>query len=220
MQYQKIIQKYRRVILYYLVGFVNTAADFLVYSLMLYLTRQAVLSQGIGYFSGLACSFYLNRGITFRDRQEGSAGRQLFSFLLINLISLSIGMLGISYLTKHIQISPLLAKLPVTFVTSIVNYLGYKLLVFRSRTPGKQPPKEKRRNKAEESPLPLWKTAAFQNISQFVLKRPDVSEQCKRPKSLGDAFHPTTEEHSPHCQSFEIGGARDDHRRSTDSHGI
>lgn len=133
MKLKPLTKKYRRVLLYYAVGAVNTAVDFIIYYAMYYFTREVVLSQGIGYLSGVLCSFCMNRGITFRDRKAGNPGLQMLSFLLVNLFSFGAGLLCIGYLTKGIRISPLLAKLPVSFATSIINYFGYKVLVFRSR---------------------------------------------------------------------------------------
>lgn len=81
-----------------------------------------------GYLCGVACSFVLNKLVTFRDK--GSAKRQWLPFLLINLVTLGIGQ-GAMALLRLAGITGLLAKLITVPVTLVINFLGSRLIVFR-----------------------------------------------------------------------------------------
>ena len=78
--------------------------------------------------SGVACSFVLNKLVTFRDK--GSAKRQWLPFLLINLVTLGIGQ-GAMALLRLAGITGVLAKLITVPVTLVINFLGSRLIVFR-----------------------------------------------------------------------------------------
>ena len=128
---KELILKYKQFILYAIVGVINTLVDLGVYSLVLFLSGIPTLSQIVGYASGILCSFCLNRGVTFKEENGGSPLLQFLRFLLVNGVTLGISVLGIRFLTEHWTMSGYLAKLPITVVTFVVNYLGYKILVFR-----------------------------------------------------------------------------------------
>lgn len=81
-----------------------------------------------GYLCGVACSFVLNKLVTFRDK--GSAKRQWLPFLLINLVTLGIGQ-GAMALLRLAGITGVLAKLITVPVTLVINFLGSRLIVFR-----------------------------------------------------------------------------------------
>lgn len=82
----------------------------------------------VGYLCGVACSFVLNKLVTFRDK--GSAKRQWLPFLLINLVTLGIGQ-GAMALLRLAGITGVLAKLITVPVTLVINFLGSRLIVFR-----------------------------------------------------------------------------------------
>ena len=76
------------------VGGINTLVDMGIFSLIYYVFlggNEALypLPFAAGYLCGVACSFVLNKLVTFRDK--GSAKRQWLPFLLINLVTLGIG---------------------------------------------------------------------------------------------------------------------------------
>ena len=131
------------------VGGINTLVDTGIFSLIYYVflgvsealySIQLVISYfsgnealyalpfAAGYLCGVACSFVLNKLVTFRDK--GSAKRQWLPFLLINLVTLGIGQ-GAMALLRLAGITGLLAKLITVPVTLVINFLGSRLIVFR-----------------------------------------------------------------------------------------
>lgn len=128
-----LFQKYKQFILYYIVGIINTVVDFGIYSGVYFFTTQSMVSQTAGYLAGVACSFCLNRGITFRAEKEGNLLVQMALFLLVNLVSLGASLGFIHLLTNFCGLNGYLAKVPTVLITSLINYFGYKLLVFRGK---------------------------------------------------------------------------------------
>lgn len=131
MKCKEFLIKYKKIIIYYIIGIVNTLVDFAVYSAVLFFTKMPVPSQAAGYSIGVLCSFYLNRGITFRAEKGGSPLLQFLRFMLVNLVSLGISLGSIYLLTDCLGINGYLAKVPISLITSLINYFGYKILVFK-----------------------------------------------------------------------------------------
>ncbi len=123
--------KYKRVILFAIIGGINTAADFLTFTALSRATLlRAEYCQALGYSAGIVCSFLLNQGVTFRDAEKGNPLGKILRFLVVNAVSLGVGMYGIKLLVAS-QMNRYLAKIIVTFLTMAINYIGYKLFVFR-----------------------------------------------------------------------------------------
>jgi len=126
----QVIKRYQRPLIYIIVGGINTGVDFVAFQLFYFLTPLgATLSQGISYTLGVTCSFILNRKLTFRDHVKAAITRQAGKFLLVNLVSLFVSMLGIHLLTGA-GLPAFFAKIAITGVTAIMNYFGYKWFVF------------------------------------------------------------------------------------------
>lgn len=125
-----LLVKYKRVILFALVGCANTATDFLAATLAHeWLALPAGVSQAVGYCFGLCCSFILNRRYTFRDGDRRLWG-QMVLFVLVNLTTLGISVVCIDLLTRG-GLNFYIAKVLITGLVMTCNYFGYKLLVFR-----------------------------------------------------------------------------------------
>ena len=125
-----IFFKYRRVITYAVIGGINTAVDFTTFIALSRLLQLRVdYCQAIGYIAGLCCSFILNHSITFKDAEKGNTLYYIARFIIVNAISLTVGVYGIKQLTLYVD--RYTAKILITFVTMAINYVGYKLFVFR-----------------------------------------------------------------------------------------
>jgi len=126
----QLIKRHQRPLIYIIVGGINTGVDFVAFQLLYFLTPiGATIAQGLSYTIGVTCSFILNRKLTFRDHVKAAIARQAGKFLVVNLASLLVSMLGIHLLTGA-GISAFFAKIAITGVTAIMNYFGYKWFVF------------------------------------------------------------------------------------------
>jgi putative flippase GtrA len=110
---------------YGIVGVINTLVDFSVSSLCHYVIGlSAELATASGYICGIVCSYILNGRFTFRTK--GS----IWKFLLVNGVSLALSV-GLTHLLASIGLEYAIAKALTIIVTTTVNYIGYKLLVFK-----------------------------------------------------------------------------------------
>lgn len=127
---KNILIKYRRLILFVIIGGINTGVDFMVFIALSRLTPMRVeYCQALGYLSGLICSFMLNRTYTFKDAEKGNTANKVVRFIFVNAVSLAVGSFGIGQIAKYMN--KYIAKVIITFVTMAINYIGYKLFVFK-----------------------------------------------------------------------------------------
>jgi putative flippase GtrA len=123
--------KYKRVIIFAVIGGINTAVDFIVFTALSGLTPLKVeFCQAFGYTAGIVCSYILNQRITFKDAEKGNTLNKILRFIVVNAVSLAVGMYGIKLLVA-MSMNRYIAKVIITLVTMAVNYVGYKLFVFR-----------------------------------------------------------------------------------------
>jgi putative flippase GtrA len=136
-----LLAKYRQPILFCLIGGINTLVDWAAYSLILILsgTRGGfalLAAQTAGFTAGVANSFAMNRWFTFRRESKGGrTGKQLVKFLLVNALTLSMSYGALLLLTQIAGINEFAAKVPLVPLTLCVNYFGYKLFVFKGKSP-------------------------------------------------------------------------------------
>lgn len=116
-----------------LVGGMNTAVDFVVYTLLMLSGVHYLAAQVISYTVGTVNSYVVNKLWTFKGAGSKSGNRKEFiRFVAVNLGSLLLSLVLLYALKSGLGMPALLAKLLVTGVTVIVNYAGSKLWVFRS----------------------------------------------------------------------------------------
>lgn len=117
-------------------GVMNTAVDFLVYTLLVsFFSVGLYLSQIISYSCGMLNSYIVNRKWTF-STQNGFFSQELLRFILLNLSMMLLGM-GIIYLcTQKLLLHRLAAKLISTLLVLAVNFLISNFWVFRPQDKG------------------------------------------------------------------------------------
>ena len=124
-------QKYRRFATYVLVGIMNTAVDFLVFTIVLtFFTGNRLIAQTSGYLAGLLNSFVFNRNITFGKDSDVPLGRQIAKFLLVNGVAYGVSLAAIEIFTAHMGMNVYLAKVLTSGAVMVTNYLLYKTFVF------------------------------------------------------------------------------------------
>ena len=88
-----------------------------------------LLSSGLGYLLGVFLGYSMNRVWTFKHKTESLS--QKFKYLLIYLISLFIGLLFLKILVTNHGFKSEIANIYVILITTILNFLGAKYLVFK-----------------------------------------------------------------------------------------
>lgn len=123
-----------------LVGLLNTAVDFVLFTLFIWLGVYYLLAQIIAYGAGMANSFLLNNRYTFNKGIAAAPGmnetNKLLRFAAWNGLVLGISLLLLAALTKLCRMDEVLAKAVVTAVTVGINFYGSKKWVFAQRQAG------------------------------------------------------------------------------------
>jgi len=119
-----------------IVGLLNTAVDFLLFTILIWLGTYYLLAQVIAYGAGMINSFVLNSRYTFGNDGRIATKRQQLGmrvrFIAWNGILLGITLLLLAALTEWWGMSEVIAKLIVTAVTVLLNFYGSKKWVFAS----------------------------------------------------------------------------------------
>lgn len=133
--YKLDIHRYKSLIRYVVVGVINTGVDFLTFSLLQgFFGVHFAISQVAGYGAGILNSFLMNKFWTFENKQVNKkTSAQAVKFVIVNLVTLGISIYGIKFLSEGAGLNIYIAKGLVTFLTLVINYMGYKLWVFREQ---------------------------------------------------------------------------------------
>ena len=122
-----------QIIKFGLIGILNTLVDFGIFTL---LTEVAGLSSTnshlISYTCGILNSYFFNRTWTFRQKNRIHLA-EFLKFILVNLVSLAISTLVLNLIETRLGYSVYVAKLGAIFSSLAINFVGSKLIVFKSR---------------------------------------------------------------------------------------
>ena len=115
-----------------LIGLESTVLNYLFFLILLYfLMVNYVASYAIGFVVGTLFGFVFNKLWTFESERE--AHKEIGIYFLVYLISLGIGAVLIRFIVNHFNLIPAIANIPVLVVTTIINFLGTKVLAFRNK---------------------------------------------------------------------------------------
>lgn len=120
----------RQFIKFNLVGLLNTALDFALFALLTWLGVYYILAQCISYGVGMLNSYALNKYWTFAQKGRLEP-KQVIRFTVLNLGSLLLSLVLLALFRDQLELKLLLAKLLATVATTLVNFAGSKLWVFR-----------------------------------------------------------------------------------------
>lgn len=112
-----------------LVGGVNTAIDFGMFTLLSWTGIPYLIAQCLSFLCGNLNSYFMNRKWTFQRTRGGSRGEGL-KFMSISLLSLLLTSSLLVLIHQYLQLPLLLSKLLSAAVGMIVNFGGSRLWVF------------------------------------------------------------------------------------------
>lgn len=134
-----LYSKYREIINYLLFGACTTAVSWGTYSLFV---KAIGMSVGVGNVLSWICAvlfaFVTNKLFVFESKtwKPAVAVREFFSFIGARLVTGAIEWIGVPFFSTHgltyplFGVKGLLAKIVVSVVVIILNYLFSKFLVF------------------------------------------------------------------------------------------
>lgn len=128
-----------------LVGILNTAVDFSVFSLLILVGMNRFVAQPLSYSCGITNSYFWNKYWTFQAKSQIKV-KEVLKFILVNLVSLGVSIV-LFYLFDNIfseipllqhrlifiEMNVLLTKILATFGAMVVNFFGNKFWVFTMR---------------------------------------------------------------------------------------
>ncbi len=118
-----------------LVGGSAVTVDFLVYFAIVGLVPSVpvAVAKGISFIAGAVVAFFLNRSFVFRSKQPEDTSRQVVSFTLLYLTTLMLNS-GVNALALGQGAPKVFAWFLATGASTVANFLGMKLIVFRRKT--------------------------------------------------------------------------------------
>lgn len=137
---RQLLKKYRELILYAAFGVGTVAVDVGLYSILVE-TVGIRWANAWGWCGAVIFAFLTNKYFVFCTGGRGTMAfwREFAEFVGGRLVSLLVEVQGVDYLVKHgfsrsvMGITGGAAKIVITVVVILINYLMSKFLVFRSR---------------------------------------------------------------------------------------
>ena len=112
------------------VGAVCTVINYFSFFLLLnFFYTNFFLASASGYLIGLLFGYFFNRVWTFQADEDFLI--QKIKYLSTYIFSLIIGLLALNVLVKKLNLEPEIANIYVILVTTILNFLGTKVWVFK-----------------------------------------------------------------------------------------
>lgn len=127
-----LIRKFRELFLYGIIGASCATLDFLIYTLLLYISsgHHILLANSISVTCGIVTSFLLNRQYNFKVKDK--LIKRFVSFLTVGIIGLMISSALIIWLVDEMNINMLIAKLMTIIVVSLVQFILNKFITFKT----------------------------------------------------------------------------------------
>ncbi|OAA90853.1 GtrA family protein [Clostridium coskatii] len=121
-----------KLIKFCIVGAANTTITLLSFYLFnKILLINYLLSTVVSYSIGMLNSYILNKEWTFCDKDKRIV-LQLIEFTMVNVVSLSLNLIIMHLLVSKLYVDTFLSQVFATGFSIISNYIGSKLIVFRS----------------------------------------------------------------------------------------
>lgn len=121
------------------VGLLNTAIDFLMFTLLIWFGAYYLLAQVIAYGAGMINSYVLNSRYTFqKDDKQSSKQHKMnrgIKFIGWNAILLGFSLLLLAALNGWLGLNEIVSKAIVTVITVALNFYGSKRWVFTASKP-------------------------------------------------------------------------------------
>ena len=122
------------------VGVINTAVNFGLFQLLIMIgpeesafPQYKYIAQTVSYVLAVLCSYLLNRHFTFKAGGQKAVASAIKMYIQSGIVFLIMqGLLWLCY--DQLMIRPeILAKLVATVPTTLLNFLGSKFWVFRTK---------------------------------------------------------------------------------------
>ena len=137
---KKLFKKYEEIIRYGIVGVMTTAVDWVTYSVLVkFLNVNINVANAIGWIAAVAFAYVTNKIFVFKDHSKTVPEeiKKIVLFVgsraltgLLQMVGLPL-LMGIGLNQSIFGVEGLPAKIIVSIVVMILNYIFGKILVFR-----------------------------------------------------------------------------------------
>ncbi len=114
-----------------IIGIFGTAVNYGVfYTIYKFIGVNYTISSAIGFIAGVFAGFPFNKNWTFQS--DKNTRKVIIPYFTIYLMSLGISIALLNIQVKLLNINPLIANVVCICVTTVTNFIGTKLFVFKN----------------------------------------------------------------------------------------
>jgi Predicted membrane protein len=131
------IKKYltRELIVYLIAGILTTILNLVIYyACTILFNIDYRISNGIAWVIAVLFAFFTNKYFVFlsMDNNLSVISKELISFTACRIFSLAFEMFSLIFMVESIKINNSIAKVFLSFIVVIINYVFSKLFIFKS----------------------------------------------------------------------------------------
>ena len=119
------------VIKFLIVGGVATTFNYGIFYILLITGINYVISSGIGYVSGIALGYIFNKVWAFEYNKNHSA-HLIINYLILYISTLLINVFSLWVMVECLYINVLIANIIAIGISTALNFLGLKFIVFKN----------------------------------------------------------------------------------------
>ena len=132
---KNLIIKYKELIVYLFFGGLTTVVSFVTYYGLLFLEAHYIVAQILSWAFAVVFAFVVNKIFVFEDKDVSRKGlfRQIWQFVSVRIGSGVVETALLWLLVDVASIKEVIAKIPVTVLTVVINYIASKLFIFKEK---------------------------------------------------------------------------------------
>ncbi len=115
-----------------IVGGLSTVLNYTIFASLYFFNVYYILASVIGYFSGLILGYLLNRSWSFSSVTDNKKIEFIF-YSFVYLFSLALSVAALRLAVDNFGVDPLLGNFLAIAVSTIINFIGLKFLIFNKR---------------------------------------------------------------------------------------
>jgi len=125
-----LITTQKQIFKFAIVGFFTTILNYaFFYTLYDIFKANYLISAAIGFIVGVAAGFLLNKNWTFSSKKNIKS--EIYYYFSVYTFTLIIGLSTLKFLVSNLNQDPKLANISAIAITSIINFIGIKTMVFK-----------------------------------------------------------------------------------------
>jgi len=125
-----LITTQKQIFKFAVVGFFTTILNYaFFYTLYDAFKVNYLISAAIGFIIGVAAGFLLNKRWTFSSKKNINS--EIYYYFSVYTFTLIIGLSSLQFLVSNLNQDPKLANITAIAITSIINFIGVKIMVFK-----------------------------------------------------------------------------------------